>query len=95
MAKETKASSETFEDTYARLEAIVARLEQGGLSLDEAIDLYEQGMILARTCQERLDNAEQRITKVRESFAQARGALADQAEGYDYVAEEERSLEPG
>lgn len=95
MAKETKSKSETFEDAYARLEAIVARLEEGGLTLDEAIDLYEQGMALARACQERLDNADQRITKLRESFAQTRGsALAEQPEDYESVAEEEREPEP-
>jgi exodeoxyribonuclease VII small subunit len=67
MARESK--SETFEQLYAKLEASVARLEQGGLSLDDAIALYEEGMTLARACQERLDAAELKITKLRESFA--------------------------
>ena len=58
-----------FEDLYARLEESVAKLEQGGLSLEEAIALYEQGMTLARQCQERLDVAEQKISKLKESFA--------------------------
>lgn len=95
MARETKSNSEAFEDTYARLEAIVMRLEQGGLALDEAIDLYEEGMAVARACQERLDSAEQRITKLRDSFAQARGsALADESGGYEYVATEDAVPEP-
>ncbi len=73
MAKEAKTPirPETFEQIYARLEDNVAKLEQGGLSLDDAIALYEEGMTLARACQERLDNAELRITKLKEAFAPA------------------------
>ncbi len=69
MAREPKQAAETFETLYGRLEAAVTRLEQGGLSLDESIALYEEGMTLARSCQERLDAAEQRITKLHETFA--------------------------
>lgn len=67
MAKEAKP--EPFEKVYARLEQAVARLEEGGLPLDAAIALYEEGMALARQCQEQLDQAELKITKLRESFA--------------------------
>ena len=95
MAKEAKATKqeESFERVYARLEETVGRLEQGGLSLDDAIALYEQGMALARECQERLIGAEQRITKLRESFAPVArnngAALAEAAEDYEYVNDEE------
>ena len=69
MVREQKQpKTATFEELYTRLEASVAKLEQGGLSLDESIALYEEGMMLARACQERLDAAEQRITKLHESF---------------------------
>ena len=67
MPKESK--QESFEQLYARLEESVARLEAGGLSLEEAITLYEEGMAQAKRCQDRLDEAEQRITKLKESFA--------------------------
>ncbi len=67
MAREAKR--DTFEQLYARLDERVAKLEQGGLSLEESIALYEEGMQLARACQERLDAAELKITKLRESFA--------------------------
>ena len=66
MAKE---KAETFETLYARLEERVGKLEQGGLSLEEAIAVYEEGMTLARRCQEQLDAAELKITKLKESFA--------------------------
>jgi exodeoxyribonuclease VII small subunit len=96
MAKEpraTKQASESFEQLYARLEDTVARLEQGGLSLDESIALYEQGMLLARTCQDRLDAAEQKITKLREAFAPAPRSnglpSSEGAEEYEYVDEDD------
>lgn len=88
---------EPFEKLYARLEQEVEKLERGGLSLDEAIAVYESGMQLARQCQELLDEAELKITKLRESFAdvpqRANGAVArdggDALEDYEYVADEE------
>jgi exodeoxyribonuclease VII small subunit len=69
MAKERKQDAEPFEQLYARLEEAVAKLEQGGLTLEQSIALYEEGMTLARQCQERLDEAEMKITTLRESFA--------------------------
>jgi exodeoxyribonuclease VII small subunit len=59
-----------FEELYKRLEDAVEKLERGGLSLEQSIALYEEGMELARRCQSILDSAELRITKLRESFAQ-------------------------
>jgi exodeoxyribonuclease VII small subunit len=97
MAKETKRQS--FEDLYAKLEAHVEKLEQGGLSLDEAIAVYEEGMTLARDCQARLDEAEQKITKLKESFVPLQqrtngAALQDApAEDYEYVADDDGSYD--
>ena len=82
---------ETFEQLYARLEATVAKLEAGGLSLEDAIGVYEEGMTLARQCQERLDEAEQKVTKLKESFANL-GARTDlngaTADPFEAVQEE-------
>ncbi len=60
---------ETFEQIYQRLEETVAKLEAGGLSLDDALALYEEGMNLARRCQEVLDGAELKVTRLKEAFA--------------------------
>ena len=92
MAKEAK--SEPFEQIYARLEERVHKLELGGLSLDESIALYEEGMTLARRCQDRLDEAELKITKLKESFAPiARNGNAaappEPPEDYDYESADE------
>ena len=50
-----KKSKETFEELYRRLEETVAKLEEGGLPLERSLALYEEGMSLARRCQEMLD----------------------------------------
>ena len=70
MAKRDGRQDEPFEALYGKLEESVEKLEKGGLSLEESITLYEEGMELAKRCQALLDGAEQRITKLRESFAQ-------------------------
>jgi len=56
----------TFEEAYARLEVIVARLESGELTLDESVALYEQGQALARHCSDLLDKAELRVQQIAE-----------------------------
>lgn len=59
----------SFEELYRQLEEKVARLEQGGLSLDDSLATYEEAVALAQKCQELLDGAELRITRIKESFA--------------------------
>jgi len=55
-----------FEQALAALEEIVRRLEGGDLPLEEALALYERGMALAQHCQELLDRAELRVTRLAE-----------------------------
>ncbi len=65
----SKKEDEVFESVYKRLEETVAKLEEGNLTLEESIALYEEGMKLARRSQELLADAELRITRLQESFA--------------------------
>ena len=60
-----------FEAAFVELGEIVQRLEAGELPLEEAISLYERGQALARQCQERLDQAELRITQLEENAQEA------------------------
>ncbi|MCA9492604.1 MAG: exodeoxyribonuclease VII small subunit [Alphaproteobacteria bacterium] len=53
-----------FEGALAELEQRVRRLEAGDLALEEALDLYEQGVDLARSCHEKLEAAEQRVSQL-------------------------------
>jgi exodeoxyribonuclease VII small subunit len=50
-----------LEKSLAELEKIVARLEAGDLSLDDALKQFERGVALTRQCQSALRNAEQRV----------------------------------
>ena len=53
-----------FEEALAQLEALVGRMEAGGLSLAEAVGSYERGMGLAAFCTDLLDSAELRIREI-------------------------------
>ena len=54
----------SFEQALERLEQITQALEQGGLKLEEAIALYEEGIGLVKTCQQRLNAAELKISQL-------------------------------
>jgi len=83
----TKRDTTSFEELYRRLEETVEKLERGGLPLEQSIALYEEGMQLAKRCQEILDKAELRITKLRDSFTKA--GLAGEAEEEEAVEVED------
>ncbi len=57
----TSTKSNNFEKSLAELEKIVQQLEQGDLSLDDAMQAFEQGVALTRHCQNQLDSAEQKV----------------------------------
>jgi exodeoxyribonuclease VII small subunit len=52
---------EKFEESLERLQEMVRALESGDCSLEDSIKKFEEGMALARACQERLTQAEQKI----------------------------------
>ena len=52
---------QSFEDAIRRLDAIVAKLEEDKLPLDEMLARYEEGVTLARYCGEKLEAAEQKV----------------------------------
>ena len=54
-------SIKDFEAAIAELETIVKKLEEGELTLEESLGLYERGVQLSRFCHARLEDAERRI----------------------------------
>ena len=50
-----------FETALKRLEEIVKKLETGDLSLDSALQLFEEGIKLSRFCHTKLEEAERRV----------------------------------
>lgn len=72
-ARKKDETPESFEEAMKRLDAIVAKLEEDKLPLDEMLAIYEEGVALARYCGEKLEAAEQ---KVRLIARQADGSVA-------------------
>lgn len=65
MSDQPQAIAElSFEAALKRLEEIVRRLESGEASLDESIDLYNEGERLKQQCEARLQAAQARIEKI-------------------------------
>lgn len=60
-AKENTGESSGFEADLEQLEKIVQALEEGGLSLEEALKQFEMGVQLARRCEGALTEAEKKI----------------------------------
>ena len=54
----------TFEQALKNLEEIVEELNNGELDLEKAISAYERGVKLKNVCEERLQNAKERIEKI-------------------------------
>lgn len=54
----------TYEQAFAQLEAIVARLNSGTLTLDETVALYARGRELSDYCRQLLDAAELKIIEL-------------------------------
>ena len=60
MSKEMK----TFEENLAELEAVVTKLEQGVVALEEALSEFQKGMQLSKSLQKTLKEAEETLVKV-------------------------------
>ncbi len=60
----------TFEDAFNRLSEMASSLEEGGLTLADATARYEQGMSLVRRCNQLLEQAELKITNLKDSYNQ-------------------------
>lgn len=75
---ETQAQQLSFEQALARWEEVVAALERGSLTLEESLQLYEEGRRLREICHARLNEAEGKMKQLRE---EADGSLALQEVG--------------
>ena len=53
-----------FEEALSKLERIVLELEEGDLSLEEALEKFKQGIELSRFCTQKLTRAEEKVRKL-------------------------------
>ncbi|HWD34300.1 MULTISPECIES: exodeoxyribonuclease VII small subunit [Pseudomonas] len=77
-----KKASIDFEQSLADLQALVERLENGELSLEDSLTAFEQGISLTRDCQSALVQAEQKVQVLleRDGELKAEPFDAEQAE---------------
>ena len=54
----------SFEDAMKRLEEIINNLESGNVKLEDAIELYTEGIKLQEYCENKLNNAKLKVEKV-------------------------------
>lgn len=82
-----KTKDLTFETALAQLEAIVQKLENGEVPLEESMQHFQDGIELSNFCNQRLQNAEETMTKLMaennelEIFADDELAVAPTEEG--------------
>ena len=70
------ADSPSFEDSFLRLSEMAEQLEAGGLTLAEATSRFEEGMKLVQFCNDLLNNAELKITELKETHRATREQTA-------------------
>lgn len=63
-ATPAKIENLTFEQAFEELEATVAKLEGGDLSLEESLALFERGQRLSAHCSRLLEQAELKVTQL-------------------------------
>ncbi|WP_027819103.1 exodeoxyribonuclease VII small subunit [Paraburkholderia bannensis] len=56
-----EALPESYEAALAELDALVARMEGGSLSLEESLGAYRRGAVLVKFCQQQLEKVEQQV----------------------------------
>lgn len=59
-----KETNQTFEESLSALETIVQQLERGDVPLEEALDIFQKGMVLSKYCQDTLEKAEKTLAKI-------------------------------
>jgi exodeoxyribonuclease VII small subunit len=56
-----RKSASQFEEAMKELEKLVEQMERGDISLEESLKSFERGIRLTRTCQQALQDAEQKV----------------------------------
>ncbi len=66
MTTPEQPSIKDFESALSELETLVNQLEDGSLSLEQSLQLFERGVLLSRYCHTRLEEAEKRLEVLNE-----------------------------
>ena len=68
MAKKKTEEKFDFGAAYKELEAIIDWFEHGEVDLDAGLEKFERGLALAKKCQERLRDAENKVNAIKLKF---------------------------
>lgn len=60
----TKEDNISFEEALEKLETIVGKLEEGDVPIEKAINYYQDGMNLSKLCNDKLNNVQDKMTKI-------------------------------
>jgi exodeoxyribonuclease VII small subunit len=74
--KDSSTAEPSFEKALAELESIVARMEDGGLSLEQSLAAHKRGLELAKQCRERLEAAQQQVRVLEGEVLKPLGGLS-------------------
>ncbi len=79
--RQEPVAPDSFETAFQRLEEVVAALEKGGLTLEQSLALFEEGMKLARRCGQQLDAAELRMNELQRQLASQMELIPTEEQG--------------
>jgi exodeoxyribonuclease VII small subunit len=63
-SREVQAKELTLEESFARLDELVARMESRDISLEESFQLYKEGMELLKSSREKIDTVEKKMLQI-------------------------------
>lgn len=59
---------QSYEDALAELNKIISQLEDGSVSMNEAIELFDRGKKLVKVCYSHLNKAKGKLTEIKETI---------------------------
>lgn len=65
--KASKEEALSIEETFARLDELLERLEGDELTMEESFDVYAKGLSLVKKCRESIDEVEKKVLVLEES----------------------------
>lgn len=64
----------TYEQAFSELEKVVSALEEGQATLDESVELFQRGQMLAKHCSDLLENARLKVTVLEQTDEDPKGS---------------------
>lgn len=61
------AKEQTLDQSFAKLEEMIGKLEQEDIPLEESFKLYKEGMKLIKACNDKIDKVEKEVLKLNEN----------------------------